>query len=177
MNRYQGIPFFATTLLFALLLMTGCTIGNSGVAIDIQDGRLTASVSIGEEAINKLIDRAGDEVKVHDDDFLEELYGVNFIEPQTIQIDGLFRLPDGDTTAGTIDFLVTATAGAIRVAVTSVDADGLSLDSPAIRELNDELAEEFAKDIRSQREDDAGITAVMVTDEAFQVTLSTPLSK
>lgn len=177
MNTRLRNPLLVLALLAALLLTASCTIGNTGLNIDIQDGQLTASVSIGQQAINKLISKAGSEVQVHDDDFVEELHGVDFVEPNIMRAVGLFRLPDGSITAGTIDFTATAVAGTIKLEVAAVDGDGLSLDTPAIRELNDEFAKEFADDVRSQRDgDDVKITNVTVTDDALKVTVSGSLS-
>jgi hypothetical protein len=175
MNSHLRTSFIG--LLLTALLLTGCTVGNTGLNVNISDGQLTATVSIGQDALNRLIDRAGETVKVEGDDFVEEIRGVDFVEPDTIRVDGVYRLPQGGTTAGMIDFGVEAAQGAIRLAVTDVDADGLSLDTPIIRELNDELAAEFAQEVRSQQGDGDGVSDVTVTNSALMITVSASIGE
>ncbi len=176
MNRQSRIFLQITALLAILLLATGCSMGNLGLNVNIEDGQLTATVRIGQEIVNKLIDKAGDSVKVEDDDFLEEVYGVDFVEPDTIRIDGEYRLADGSTTRGTIDFEILALAGTIKMEVTDVNAQGLTLDTPVIRELNEELAREFARDIGKHGYDGDGIADVTVTNDALEVTVTGSIS-
>jgi hypothetical protein len=159
-----------------LVLFAGCSIGNLGFGINIDDGQLTATVRIGQEAVNKLIDRAGESVKVDDDDFLKELYGIDFVEPDTIRIDGEYQLADGSISRGVIDVEVQALAGLIKLRVTDVNVAGLTLNSPAISELNEELAREFARDVGRHGYSGDGIADVTVTNDALEVTVMASLS-
>jgi hypothetical protein len=145
----------------AAVLIVGC--GSSSSEFNV-------SVSLNEQDVNDLLVQADTNVDTDGAKLINTLESVDFVAPDTIQVNGSFYTPDGGTTPGTIDFMVSSQDGAIALEVAEVDAEGLSLDTPVIRDLNDQFAAALTQEV--QDDGSETVSEVTITDEALNFSMS-----
>ncbi|MEZ4735526.1 MAG: hypothetical protein R3E79_51195 [Caldilineaceae bacterium] len=82
------------------------------------------------------------------------------------------RNQGGSTIEGSFDVQTAVEQGALRANVSAVNIPGVSLDSPIIQQINNELSRAFTEQISQQQE--GAISSVQVTEDALSLVIEVP---
>jgi len=143
-----------------VIVLAGCGVQSS----------FNASVTLNEKEVNNLLVKTDSQIKVNGQNLINKLESVDFVSPNMIQMKGIFNLPAGGTTPGTIDFAVGSENGAIALKIANVNAKGLSLDTPVIRTLNDQFAKALFQEV--QDGNSKTVSTVTVMDDKLNVSIA-----
>lgn len=150
MKRYKQIPIF---LALALVMLTALGCSNFGY----KNGVVTADVSLGVTALNKIIDNVG----IDSDKFVGKIEQVELIEPNIMRITGDFRLL-GKEKKGSVDFAITTGEDGVKVDVVKSTIPGVDGNSKGVSAFTNAL--EGALNAFASKDGKGGVTDVKVQD-------------
>jgi hypothetical protein len=157
-------------LLASLILALALATAACGItSVSTEGGELTISVNLSESQVNGLIGTVFRD-NTNDDFLLEEVTGVDLIEPNLMRVSGT----TADGARGSYDMTIEAADEALRLEVVAVDVPGVTLGDPRVQAANDELAAAFLDSARSD-EGDGGVAEVAVVDDELVFTIRAPL--
>lgn len=160
--------FTQLTLALMLLVLAGCGPLNFG----LNSRALTITVNLDETMLNRILTQAQDSiVAVNGDVLFGEITNIDFQAPDTIRVFGT-RNQGGSTIEGSFDVQTAVEQGALRANVSAVNIPGVSLDSPIIQQINNELSRAFTEQISQQQE--GAISSVQVTEDALSLVIEVP---
>lgn len=138
------------------------------MSVSTEGGELTIEVNISEDQVNRMV---GNVLRTGTDkEFLfEDVTSVDLLEPNVIRVFG--EMADG--TSGSYDMTIDAAGETLQLEVVAVDVPGVTLDDPRVQAANDELAEAFLNNARSDGQGGV-VDAAVVTDELV-LTIKAPL--
>ena len=162
----------AKRLLIAVMILALAVISAAcGVmSVSTEGGELTINVNLNESQANRLI---GNVFTSNDgDDFLfSEISSVDLMEPNVIRVFGT----TADGASGSYDATIGVVDESLKIEVTAVDVPGVTLDDPRVQAANDELAQAFLDNARSNGE--GGVAGVAVVGDELRFTIKAPLSR
>jgi len=156
------------TLALVLLILVGCGPLNFGLS----SRAITITVNLDESTLNRILTQAQDSVvAVNGDVLFGEITNIDFQAPDTVRVFGT-RNQAGTPIEGSFDLQMALEQGALNVRVSAVSIPGISLDSPIIQQINDELSRAFTEQINQQQE--GAISSVQVTEDAVALVIEVP---
>jgi len=127
-------------ILIGLLAVALAACG-AGLNLNIDEqGNLGITVELEESTVNNIIRDAV--VNSDGEQLFSEITSID-LKPGVITVNGNRQNTDGTTVSGSFDLSVATDGGALRAQITSVNAPGLTLDSPEIVKANEDLASAF----------------------------------
>ena len=138
-TRSARISWIVITLsvVTVLLVSMSCSLMNLGLG---REGtKLT--IELKEDDINRIIQQSNAR---REDALITDETGVD-IQDGFIRVFGNAKKADGSMVSGSYDATVKAENGALKVAITAVDIEGVTMDDPRIIKTNQELADELGK--------------------------------
>jgi hypothetical protein len=157
---------FLASLMLALALVTSaCGI----TSVSTEGGELTISVNLSEDQVNGIIGNTFRD-NTGDDFLLEDISGVDLIEPNVMRVSGT----TAEGTSGSYDMTIDAVDETLQLAVVAVDIPGVTMDDPRVQAANDELAQAFLDSARSDGEG-GGVAEVAVVDDELIFTIRAPI--
>lgn len=139
------------------------------MSVSTEGGELTIEVNISEDQVNRMV---GNVLRTGTDkEFLfEDVTSVDLLEPNVIRVFG--EMADG--TSGSYDMTIDAADETLQLEVVAVDVPGVTLDDPRVQAANDELAEAFLNNARSDGE--GGVVDAAVVADELVLTIKAPLN-
>lgn len=163
-SRYHVV----VALVVVLLTAVGCGPLNFG----INTRAVTITVNLDEGILNTLLTQAQEGVvAVNGQALLGEISRIDFVTPDTIQVFGT-TTQNGSVVEGSFDLQTVLDQGSLKVNVSAVNIPGLTLDSPGIQEINNQLSAAFTEQISQQQE--GAISSVQVTEDALSIVIEVP---
>jgi len=156
----------AGLVLVLALVSTACGI----MSVSTEGGELTIGVNISENQVNTLIGNVF-QTDTGDEFLFDEITSVDLLEPNVMRVFGTMA----DGTAGSYDMTIDAADETLQLEVVAVDVPGVTLDDPRVQAANDELAEAFLNNARSDGES-GGVTDVAVVADELVLTIKAPLN-
>jgi len=99
------------------------------------------TIELKEDDMNRIIQQSNAHKK---DALLSEETSVD-IQDGFIRVFGNAKKADGSMVPGSYDATVKAENGALKVAITAVDIEGVTMDDPRVLKTNQELADDLGK--------------------------------
>lgn len=164
MNAKRG--FVASLLLVLSLVLTACGM----MSVSTEGGELTISVNVSETQVNRIIGNVF-RTDSQDEFLFEDVSSVDLMEPNVMRVFGT----TAEGASGSYDMTIAAEDESIKLEVIAVDVPGVTMDDPRIQAANDELAEAFLNNARSDGED-GGVTEVSVVADELVFTIKAPLN-
>jgi len=159
---------FFVALLVVMLTIVGCGPLNFG----INTRAVTITVNLDEGMLNPLLSQVQDSVvAVNGEALLGKIDRIDFIEPDTIRVFGT-RIQNGNTVEGSFDVNTVLDQGALSASISALTIPGLTMDSPVIQQINNELSAAFSEQISQQQE--GTISSVQVTEDALNIVIEVP---
>ncbi len=162
-KRFLLIPM----LLALSLAATACGI----MSVSTEGGELTVTVNLNEDQVNSIIRRVNDAGRNGDDFLFSEISSVDLMEPNVIRVFGT----TADGASGSYDATIGVVDESLKIEVTAVDVPGVTLDDPRVQAANDELAQAFLDNARSNGE--GSVAGVAVVGDELRFTIKAPLSR
>jgi hypothetical protein len=159
-----------TTILILAFSLVAC-------GARLQGNVLTIPVTISEDMVNRLVQETmASHINVGGDSFLAEITNLEFIEPNTIRVNGTHVSDAGNSTPGSLDLAFSAVDRKLRVAIAAIDIPGLNMDSEPVQKANQALTDAFGK-AALENNLDAGIASAEIKGKTLEIILEVPLSR
>lgn len=155
-------------LILALLALTTLACGFSAIRTD--DGGMRVTVSLTEEQINTLLSNSTNQQEGKDA-VLKEITKVD-MQDGLIRVFGKYDKANGKEADGSYDVAMRAENGQLKVEITAVDVEGLSVSDARIQKLNDKIAQEMAKSY-TDNNGHLQYESVKITDQALTLVVKT----
>src|SRR5690606_12291356 len=156
----------AGLVLVLALVSTACGI----MSVSTEGGELTIGVNISENQVNTLTGNVF-QTDTGDEFLFDQITSVDLLEPNVMRVFGT----TADGTAGRYHMTTDPADETLQLEVVAVDVPGVTLDDPRVQAANDELAEAFLNNARSDGES-GGVTDVAVVADELVLTIKAPLN-
>jgi hypothetical protein len=138
-TRSVRIPWIRTTLFILMMLIVSLSCSLMNLGLSGNGTQLT--VELKEADINRVLQQR----YTHQSDALFNEINEVDIQDGFIRVFGDARKADGSTVSGSYDAVMNVENGALKVEITAVDIEGLSIDDPKVQQTNQELADELGQ--------------------------------
>lgn len=158
----------------AILILAGLL---AACGARLQGNVLTIPVTISEDMVNRIVQQAMvSHINTGSDTFLAEITSLEFIEPNTIRVNGVHVSDAGNRTPGSLDLAFTAADRKLKVEIAAIDIPGLNMESEPVQKANQALTDAFGK-AALENNLDAGITSAEIIGNTLEITLEVALSR
>ncbi len=167
-TQKRNYVLFVLVALAILLVTLACSFTGS-----LNTGKdLNVNVSLKESDINRILENSTSQLD-QNDELLRKIDSVD-CKDGVIQVFGTYE-QDGVTKKGSYSVSLSAENGQLVAKIVDVSIEGITLDSPQVAKINDELSKDLSK-AASENQGKVEFTKVEVTDDAVNISVKVILN-